>query len=292
MVDEHYMVVVYGTIDTYHRYTLEILKDKVKTDSIWFSEDTIVYDVTACPGSKRFGVYLYHYDQPGYSYLQMYSISDSGKAVAGQLLKVMDDVQWNGFSYSEEFNGFLFVRDAIASNFELLMFKNLCLEDQIDGPETIINAQCFDDAAICRPYAALHLGGNFFAISLFNDIQETRPLYVIEVLGKYSYNKLQTLQASTTDKYHFFSDLLKDDQNNMYASKRKYSIDYGTEKASVSVYSWSPRGKNMTFAADLLTGKKLVDHPYVGFISQIGNYLYFTDSFSCQAFEYKMRYDE
>ena len=135
----------------------------------------------------------------------MYSISDSGKAVAGQLLKVMDDVQWNGFSYSEEFNGFLFIRDAIASNFELLMFKNLCLEDQIDGPETIINAQCFDDAAICRPYAALHLGGNFFAISLFNDIQETRPLYVIEVLGKYSYNKLQTLQASTTDKYHFFS---------------------------------------------------------------------------------------
>ena len=62
----------------------------------------------------------------------MYSISDSGKAVAGQLLKVMDDVQWNGFSYSEEFNGFLFIRDAIASNFELLMFKNLCLEDQID----------------------------------------------------------------------------------------------------------------------------------------------------------------
>ena len=235
---------------------------------------------------------MYHYDQAGYSYLQMYSISDSGKAVAGQLLKVMDDVQWNGFSYSEEFNGFLFIRDAIASNFELLMFKNLCLEDQIDGPETIINAQCFDDAVICRPYAALHLGGNFFAISLFNDIQETRPLYVIEVLGKYSYNKLQTLQASTTDKYHFFSDLLKDDQNNMYASKRKYSIDYGTEKASVSVYSWSPRGKNMTFAADLLTGKKLVDHPYVGFISQIGNYLYFTDSFSCQAFEYKMRYDE
>ena len=115
----------------------------------------------------------------------MYSISDSGKAVAGQLLKVMDDVQWNGFSYSEEFNGFLFIRDAIASNFELLMFKNLCLEDQIDGPEIIINAQCFDDAAICRPYAALHLGGNFFAISLFNDIQGTRPLYVIEVLGKY-----------------------------------------------------------------------------------------------------------
>ena len=32
MVDEHYMVVVYGTIDTYHRYTLDILKDKVKTD--------------------------------------------------------------------------------------------------------------------------------------------------------------------------------------------------------------------------------------------------------------------
>ena len=125
-------------------------------------------------------------------------------------------------------------------------------------------------------------------ISLFNDIQGTRPLYVIEVLGKYSYNKLQTLQASTTDKYHFFSDLLKDDQNSMYASKRKYSIDYGTEKASVSVYSWCPKGKNMTFAADLLTGKKLVDHPYVGFISQI----YFTDSFSCQAFEYKMRYDE
>ena len=52
----------------------------------------------------------------------MYSISDSGKAVAGQVLKVMDDVQWNGFSYSEEFNGFLFIRDAIASNFELLMF--------------------------------------------------------------------------------------------------------------------------------------------------------------------------
>ena len=51
----------------------------------------------------------------------MYSISDSGKAVAGQLLKVMDDVQWNGFSYSEEFNGFLFIRDAIASNFKLLM---------------------------------------------------------------------------------------------------------------------------------------------------------------------------
>ena len=32
MVDEHDMVVVYGTIDFYHRYTLEILKDKVKTD--------------------------------------------------------------------------------------------------------------------------------------------------------------------------------------------------------------------------------------------------------------------
>ena len=32
MVDEYDMVVVYGTIDTYYRYTHEILKDKVKTD--------------------------------------------------------------------------------------------------------------------------------------------------------------------------------------------------------------------------------------------------------------------
>lgn len=242
-------------------------------------------DVTACPGRKRFGVL--HCNLVSWAYIQMYDVDDAGKATVGLQLRLQDfgvgpeDVSWNALSYSEEYKGFLLVKKAWPQNFELLKIKDLCFADAWGvKAEVFINADCQH----CETRAALHLGGNLFAVSVWLPHQQ-RTLDVIEVLENNNYNKLQTIQASE-DLY--FSDLFKDDKNNLYVTMSQWAA-YGD--ASISVYRWSPEGKNLTYAVDLLTQKKLLDYPIVGSLSQMGDYIYFTERSSGMAFEYKMRYD-
>ncbi|KAK3711502.1 hypothetical protein QZH41_002548 [Actinostola sp. cb2023] len=281
MVNENMMAIVSGKSTS--EWTLKIVKDKTETYSKVIEHGNVILDVTVCPNRNRFGVV--HSDFYSWAYIQMYDVSEDGKTVTeGLQLKLQDykvgpeDVSFNCLSYYHAVNGFLLVKKAWPSNFELIKIEDICFANaQGVTPEVFINAGCED----CNPQAGLHLGGFLYAISTYTQ----RSVKVIEVLSGSEYKVLQSIPYESK---LMMSDIYKDDTNTLVMTLANKN-SFGDTR--IVAYRWDPDTKTMTFAANLLTEKKLLDIPDVGSIVIQGKYIYFGESITGRAYQYVFTYE-
>jgi len=244
----------------------------------------VILDVTVCPNRNRFGVV--HSDFYYWAYIQMYDVREDGRTLTkGLQLMLQDysvgpeDVSFNCLSYYHAVNGFLLVKKAWPSNFELIKIEDICFANaQFVRPDVFINAGCKD----CNPMAGLHLGGNLFAISTYTQ----KAALIIKVLSSSEFKVLQTIPF---EGRLIISDIYKDELTNTVAMTLANQMDFGDTR--IVVYRWNQDDRIMTFAANLLTEKKLLDFPDVGSIVILGKYIYFGEGTTGRAFEYEYTYD-